>query len=100
MVRESGRTEAGVREEVAAELDAMVWPPGYRWEFSGANQEEQQATAFLSRAFVIALLLIMMVLVTQFDSLILPLTIITSVALSVIGVLWGLMLTGPRSGSS
>ena len=98
VVRESGRTEAGVREEVAAELDAMVWPPGYRWEFSGANQEEQQATAFLSRAFVIALLLIMMVLVTQFDSLILPLTIITSVALSVIGVLWGLMLTGTAFG--
>lgn len=98
VVRESGRTEASVREEVAAELDAMVWPPGYRWEFSGANEEEQQATAFLSRAFVIALLLILMVLVTQFDSLILPLTIITSVALSVIGVLWGLMLTGTAFG--
>jgi multidrug efflux pump subunit AcrB len=98
VVRESGRTEASVREEVAAELDQMAWPPGYRWEFSGANQEEQQATAFLSRAFVIALLLILMVLVTQFDSLILPLTIITSVALSVIGVLWGLMLTGTAFG--
>ena len=98
VVRESGRTEASVREEVAAELDAMAWPPGYRWEFSGANEEEQQATAFLSRAFVIALLLILMVLVTQFDSLILPLTIITSVALSVIGVLWGLMLTGTAFG--
>lgn len=98
VVRESGRTEASVRDEVAAELDAMAWPPGYRWEFSGANEEEQQATAFLSRAFVIALLLILMVLVTQFDSLILPLTIITSVALSVIGVLWGLMLTGTAFG--
>ena len=98
VVRDSGRTEASVREEVAAELDQVVWPPGYRWEFSGANEEEQQATAFLSRAFVIALLLILMVLVTQFDSLILPLTIITSVALSVIGVLWGLMLTGTAFG--
>lgn len=98
VVRDSGRTEASVREEVAAELDQVAWPPGYRWEFSGANEEEQQATAFLSRAFVIALLLILMVLVTQFDSLILPLTIITSVALSVIGVLWGLMLTGTAFG--
>ena len=89
VVRESGRTEAGVREEVAGVLDSMEWPPGYRWEFSGANAEEEQATAFLSRAFVIALLLILMVLVTQFDSLVLPLAIITSVALSVIGVLWG-----------
>lgn len=93
VVRDSGRTEASVREEVAVALEGMDWPPGYRWEFSGANEEEQEATAFLSRAFVIALLLILMVLVTQFDSLVLPLTIITSVALSVIGVLWGLMLT-------
>lgn len=98
VVRESGRTEASVREEVAAELEAMDWPPGYRWEFSGANEEEQMATEFLSRAFVIALLLILMVLVTQFDSLVLPLAIITSVALSVIGVLWGLILTGTAFG--
>ena len=98
VVRESGRTEAGVREEVAAALDGMEWPAGYHWEFSGANEEEEQATAFLSRAFVIALLLILMVLVTQFDSLILPLAIITSVALSVIGVLWGLILTGTAFG--
>ena len=98
VVRESGRTEASVREAVAAELDAMDWPPGYRWEFSGANEEEQMATEFLSRAFVIALLLILMVLVTQFDSLVLPLAIITSVALSVIGVLWGLILTGTAFG--
>ncbi len=98
VVRESGRTEASVREEVAAELEAMAWPAGYRWEFSGANEEEQMATRFLSRAFVIALLLILMVLVTQFDSLVLPLSIITSVALSVIGVLWGLILTGTAFG--
>ncbi len=98
VVRDSGRTEAAVREEVAAGLDSMEWPPGYRWAFSGANEEELQATAFLSRAFVIALLLILMVLVTQFDSLVLPLTIITSVGLSVIGVLWGLMITGTPFG--
>ena len=98
VVRESGRTDASVREEVGSELDAMDWPPGYRWEFSGANTEELQAREFLSRAFVIALLLILMVLVTQFDSLVLPLAIITSVALSVIGVLWGLILTGTAFG--
>lgn len=98
VVRESGRTEASVREEVAGVLDGMAWPPGYRWEFSGANAEQEQATEFLSRAFVIALLLILMVLVTQFDSLVLPLAIITSVALSVIGVLWGLMITGTAFG--
>ncbi len=98
VVRDSGRTDAGVREEVALDLDAMTWPPGYRWEFSGSNEEELAATEFLSRAFVIAVLLILLVLVTQFDSLVLPLVIITSVVLSMIGVLWGLILTGTAFG--
>ncbi len=98
VVRESGRTDAEVRSEVATELDAMAWPPGYRWAFSGSNQEELAATEFLSRAFVIAVLLILLVLVTQFDSLVLPLVIITSVVLSMIGVLWGLLITGTAFG--
>ncbi len=98
VVRDSGRTDADVRGDVATELDAMAWPPGYRWEFSGSNEEELAASQFLSRAFVIAVLLILLVLVTQFDSLVLPLVIITSVVLSMIGVLWGLILTGTAFG--
>lgn len=93
VVRAQGRTEDSVREEVAARLETVEWPAGYRWEFAGANEEEQKAQVFIQRAFVIAVLLIMLVLVTQFDSLVLPMTIMVSVILSLIGVLWGLILT-------
>jgi multidrug efflux pump subunit AcrB len=71
----------------------MEFPDGYRWEFAGSNEEEDEAQRFLQRAFVIAVLLIALVLVTQFDSLILPVTILLSVMLSLIGVLWGLIIT-------
>ncbi len=98
VAQESGRTDGAVRDDVAAEMEAMDWPPGYRWEFSGSNEEELAATAFLSRAFVIAVLLILGVLVTQFDSLVLPLVITSSVALSMIGVFWGLILTATPFG--
>jgi len=92
VVRAQGRTEDSVRQEVAARLESLELPAGYRWEFAGSNQDEQEARAFVQRAFVIAVLLITLVLVTQFDSLILPITIMVSVVLSLIGVLWGLII--------
>ena len=98
VVRAPGRTEDSVRAAVAARLDRMEFPPGYRWEFAGSNQEEDESQAFLQQAFVIAVMLIVLVLVTQFNSLILPATVMVSVVLSLIGVLWGLMLTGTAFG--
>ena len=93
VVRSAGRTEDSVRQEVGTCLAAMTWPAGYRWDFAGSNQEEQESRAFLERAFVIAVLLISLVLVTQFDSLVLPITIMVCVILSLIGVFWGLIIT-------
>ena len=100
VVRAAGRTEDSVRAEVAAQLDEIAFPPGYRWEFAGANQDQLEAQAFLQQAFVTALILITLVLVTQFNNLVLPLTVMISVVLSLIGVLWGLIVTERRSGSS
>ena len=98
VVRDRGRTEDSVRREVAARIEGLTFPDGYRWSFGGSNEEEKESQAFLQRAFVIAVLLIAVVLVTQFDSLILPFTIMVSVILSLIGVLWGLILTGTPFG--
>jgi multidrug efflux pump subunit AcrB len=93
VVRAPGRTEDSVRAEIATYLESVTFPPGYRWEFSGSNDEERDSQSFLQRAFVFAVLLIVLVLVTQFNSLILPATVMVSVVLSLIGVLWGLILT-------
>lgn len=94
----AGYSDPQMRELAAREIDAMQLPPGVRWEFGGSNEEEQQARDFLSRAFVIALMVIALILVTQFDSLITPVTILLSVVLSLIGVFWGLLITGQRFG--
>lgn len=98
VVRASGRTEDSVRGEIAERLNAMAFPAGYRWEFAGSNQEQEESQRFLQRAFVMAVLLIVLVLVTQFNSIILPATIMVSVVLSLIGVLWGLIATGTAFG--
>jgi multidrug efflux pump subunit AcrB len=93
VVRAPGRTEDSVRTAAAKLIKGMDWPEGYRWEYAGSNEEEDESQAFLQRAFVIAVLLITLVLVTQFNSLILPVTVMISVVLSLIGVLWGLIIT-------
>src|SRR5690606_30019029 len=60
--------------------------------FTGANEDMEDTEAFLGRAFVVAVLLIALVLVTQFNSLIQPFIILSSVLLSLAGVFFGLYI--------
>jgi multidrug efflux pump len=88
---------------VQAEIEQFIandWdrPEGVFPELKGANQEQDEAAAFLLRAFAIACALIMLVLVTQFDSVAMPAIIMATVSLSLVGVLWGLILTGTPFG--
>jgi multidrug efflux pump subunit AcrB len=66
---------------------------GYSIAYAGEKEEEEEARAFLSRAFVVALVLIVLILVAQFNSFQVPVIIMTTVMLSLIGVLAGLMIT-------
>ncbi|MEX0691915.1 MAG: efflux RND transporter permease subunit [Gemmatimonadales bacterium] len=67
-------------------------PAGYTFAFGGQQEEQAEAQAFLSAAFVMAVLLIGFILVSQFDSVTKPLIILSSVVLSTIGVLIGLIV--------
>jgi len=93
-----GFNENAVRADVQAALDSYPTPAGFHLRMGGADDEQRSAQAFLSRAFMIALALILLVLVTQFDSLFMPGIILASVVLSLVGVLWGLVITGTPFG--
>nr|MBC8218310.1 efflux RND transporter permease subunit [Planctomycetota bacterium] len=67
-------------------------PPGYEIRYAGEKEEQDKAQAFLSKAFGIALLLVTLVLVIQFNSLMVPVIIMTTVVLSLIGALAGLLI--------
>jgi multidrug efflux pump len=81
---------AEVQELVAGFEDQL--PPGYTMRWGGQQEEQQEAEQFLAGAFIVALLLIGFILVWQFDSVTKPLIILTSVILSTIGVLVGLLV--------
>ena len=90
--------EAMVRQEVTKFLSAWEAPPGISVGMGGAAEEQQAAMDFLVWAFGLAVALILMVLVAQFDSIALPAIIMFTVVLSLVGVLWGLILTGTPFG--
>jgi multidrug efflux pump subunit AcrB len=79
-----------VRAQAEKIMSNISLPPGYKIRFTGEQEEQEQAEAFLTKAFAAALFLIMLILVTQFNSIAQPLIILTSVILSLGGVFLGL----------
>jgi len=71
-------------------LAGYPMPAGYKYSFTGEQQSQADAAAFLMKAMLIALALIMIILVTQFNSFVKPSIIMFSVILSTIGVFGGL----------
>ncbi|MBN2034428.1 MAG: efflux RND transporter permease subunit [Deltaproteobacteria bacterium] len=74
------------------------WPRGYAYRFTGEQKEQEKARAFLSKAFVAAIFLILIVLMTQFNSFTTPFIILASVVLSLIGIFLGLLVTSTAFG--
>jgi len=79
-----------INVQLAAIMEEFEIPAGYRYEFTGEQQEQDESSEFLANAMMIALALILLILVTQFNSLIRTLIILTSVLFSTIGVFGGL----------
>jgi multidrug efflux pump subunit AcrB len=89
-----GRLSSEVLSDVQKRLATLEMPLGYEIRYAGEQEEQEEAQEFLTKAFGIALLLVTMVLVIQFNSLMIPLIIMTTVVLSLIGALTGLLICG------
>jgi multidrug efflux pump subunit AcrB len=79
-----------INAEIAGVLKDFQMPEGYSYEFTGEQEEQKDSMAFLEQAMLIAVSLILMILVTQFNSLIRPVIIMVSVLFSTIGVFGGI----------
>jgi len=67
-------------------------PAGYTAAFTGQQEEQAEAREFLSGAFIIALFLIAFILISEFNSVTKPFIVLTSVIMSIAGVLYGLLV--------
>jgi len=83
--------------EVVAEIKDVMedydFPKGISYNFTGEQEEQAKEMAFLSSAFLVALFMIFIILVAQFNSVISPFIIIISVVFSTIGVFLGYVIT-------
>jgi len=68
-------------------------PPGFSLYFSGDYQEQQKAFKSLGFALILGIILVFMIMASQFESLIDPFVIMFAIPFSFIGVVWALLLT-------
>jgi CzcA family heavy metal efflux pump len=89
----SGRDLGSVADEIQKKLDGIQHPPGYEIQMSGNVEQQNKTFSSLFLAFGLAIILVYMVMASQFQSLVDPFVIMFSVPLGMVGVLWMLFLT-------
>jgi multidrug efflux pump subunit AcrB len=89
---EEGYNPNIVVQEIKDALADYELPEGYTFKFTGEQEEQAESSAFLGRAMLIAVFLIFLILVSQFNSTSKPFIIMGSVLLSTIGVFLGLVI--------
>jgi len=91
-----GRDLGSVVRDVKSRLAGLEksLPPGYFLEYGGAYKQMQDAFLILAGAFALALLLVYMVMASQFEHFVHPFVIMFTVPLGIIGVIVGLLVTG------
>jgi len=89
-----GVTAAQVNAEMQKWLDeeSQSWPFGYAWEFGGEAETSGDANSAIGEKVSVAMLIIVLLLVAQFNSLRRPLIIMMTIPLALIGVLVGLVI--------
>lgn len=90
----TGAALGDVVERLHAKLDSRKLPPGYQYIWHGMQKEMHEMTQVLGGALALALVFIYLVLASQFESFLHPLTIMLSLPLALVGAVLALALTG------
>ena len=86
-----GRSAGEVTTDIRAVLDGIAWPPGYRYSFSGSTKNMQESFSYAVGALALAIVFIYMILASQFKSFLQPLALMSSLPLTLIGVVLALL---------
>ena len=83
-----------MKDEMVAYKKSNTIPENIKYRFAGQQDEQAKEMAFLSKALMVALFLVLLIIVSQFNSYSAPTVILLTVMLSLIGVLLGLVISG------
>jgi len=87
------RDLGSIAQDIEEKLRAMPVPPGFAFQLGGQIQQQREAFGSLKFTSLLAIILVYMVMASQFRSLLDPFIIMFSVPLGMIGVIWALFLT-------
>ena len=90
----NGAALGTVLEQFYAELKKAPLPDGYFVTLDGQARDMNDTAKAMGLAIVIAFIFIFMVLASQFESLLHPITLLASVPLALVGAVFGLAVTG------
>jgi HAE1 family hydrophobic/amphiphilic exporter-1 len=90
----SGRDLGSVAGDVRKVLDKIPAPPGFGYKFAGAEKEKKEAFRLLIVAVGLGMVLVYMVMASQFESFRDPFIIFFSIPFGIVGVIFALALTG------
>ena len=93
-----GRSAGDIQADIETRMKGISLPEGYRWDWGSNQKRRAQEFAGMGLAVFLAIALIYMLLASQFESFVHPLTILLSVPLSIIGVILALFLSGRAFG--
>jgi multidrug efflux pump len=78
--------------KVAEALNELALPEGVEFKIRGQNEEQENSSAFLINAFMVALVVMALILITQFNSFYQAFLILSAVLFSTVGVFAGLLI--------
>jgi multidrug efflux pump len=80
------------------ELDTWIktqqWPEGVRFKFRGSDEDQKESGAFLMKAMLASVFMMFMILIVQYNSFYHTLITLSTVTMSTVGVLLGMLVTG------
>jgi hydrophobic/amphiphilic exporter-1 (mainly G- bacteria), HAE1 family len=88
------RSGGEISNDIRATLDTIAFPPGYRYQFSGSTKNMAESFGYAVSALAMAIVFIYMILASQFRSFMQPLALMTSLPLTLIGVVLALLMFG------
>ncbi|MFN7153882.1 MAG: efflux RND transporter permease subunit [Acidovorax sp.] len=86
------RSAGEVSADIKKALDSVTFPPGYRYQFGGSTKNMAESFGYAISALVMAIIFIYMILASQFKSFLQPLALMTSLPLTLIGVVLALLM--------
>jgi HAE1 family hydrophobic/amphiphilic exporter-1 len=86
-----GRTGGDVSADIRRVLDGVAFPPGYRYSFGGSTKNMTESFQYAIGALALAVVFIYMILASQFRSFLQPLALMSSLPLTLIGVVLTLL---------